>query len=386
MPKEHWRFIALVHNLPLSVPVGNKYMALVPLSDARISQHMQDARFAHYARSFSDQFGRKRKVSALIARGRIRRKPDSVLAFRNSLAMSSVVAAWERFLAYDSQLEHYKFSGYFDIYPFVPSKDFSLLVVNSPSVLGADEIEKFHGQTSPELATAHASEGFFDPGIFASLMEAWVQRHAGRGPRNHQTEAVFRSLEMAYRATRVPFDNRASIGDYGAQLSLWVSAFEILAWPRNKRAGLDQVLQMLRPVGSCSKRLQLRRYRVVRDKKVQNVSLPEKLYWEIYKARNAFLHGDPVTAQHLFPGARSDRHNLLAYAPVLYKCALGTVLGFWSKSPTALEDILTWRLRHSALVDAICSATKPSSGWRRRAWLRSRTKRRSGPPGDAATS
>jgi hypothetical protein len=49
------------------------------------------------------------------------------------------------------------------------------------------------------------------------------------------------------------------------------------------------------------------------------------LYWEIYRARNDFLHGNPVSRERLFPFKNDKRPPLPHLAPLIYKTAL---LGF----------------------------------------------------------
>jgi len=112
-----WRFIGILHNLPLESAVDTDRMAVVPLGDPRLRAETADENFKHFVTAFKDQFGRRRHPSALLARGAVRRKPEAVLAFRNALAISAVTRAWVRFLGADAQLESLKYSGYFDLYP-----------------------------------------------------------------------------------------------------------------------------------------------------------------------------------------------------------------------------------------------------------------------------
>jgi hypothetical protein len=205
-----------------------------------------------------------------------------------------VISAWERFLAHGTQLEYFKYSGYFDLYPYLPSSDFTLLIVQSPSVHGVDETHEFQGQVSPELATGTAGPRFYDEMLFQALMRRWSQRHLMGRPPVARDESLFRSLEMAYRASRIPQDNRSSLEDYGAQISLWVSAFEILAWPSRQYAGVEEVLALLRPGVAASGRLRRRRYLAPLPRgRRRRVTLAEKLYCEMYQTRNNFLHGNP---------------------------------------------------------------------------------------------
>jgi len=356
-----WRFIGLLHNLAVEAPVETDYMAVVPPSDPRLKVHMANADFRHFLSAFRDQFGRKRRPSALLARGAVRRKPGAVLAFRNALAVASVTRAWERFLGADRQLESLKYSGYFDIYPHYLSTDYQWLIVNSASVHGLDQTNEFHGQTAPELGSANPPKDFYDTDLFAALMARWRRRHVRGGVDLALDEALFRSLEMAYRAARIPNDNRGSLDDYGANLALWASAMEILVWPARGHAQPTDVLAVLRPAISAMRGLRARRYRVRVPGRRQPaaVSLPEKLYCEIHHARNAFLHGNPVTARTVHPSGHRTRLSLLSYAPLLYKCALYTTLGLWqTPHPVISMDAARHRVLLSITADALLSSTR----------------------------
>lgn len=168
--RSSWRFIGLLHNLPLETAVETPRMAVAPYNDARLSANLENKDFRHFVTSFRDQFGRSRQPSALLARGAVRRKPEAVLAFRNALAVSAVTRAWTRFLGADRQLEYFKYSGYFDLYPHYLSSDYSNLIVNSASLLGVDETKEFRGQTAPELGPASPQKDFYDETLFGALM------------------------------------------------------------------------------------------------------------------------------------------------------------------------------------------------------------------------
>ena len=47
--------------------------------------------------------------------------------------------------------------------------------------------------------------------------------------------------------------------------------------------------------------------------------LIQKLYCYLYKARNDFLHGNPVTPNKLFPSNKPGGLSLLQCAPLIYE-------------------------------------------------------------------
>jgi hypothetical protein len=369
MTSAAWRFIGLFHNVPLEAPVETEHMAVVPSSDFRLKSYLENADFRHFVTAFRDQFGRRRQPSALLARGAVRRKPESVLAFRNALAISAVTKAWERFLGADRQLEYFKYSGYFDLYPHYLSHDYSFLIVNSPSLFGVDLTKEFHGQTAPELCPASSRRDFYDSELFAALIGRWRRRHLRAQLAVEDDEALFRSLEMAYRAARIPMENRGSLDDYGANLALWASAMEILVWPARRHAQATDVLAVLRPAVAAAAGLRNRRYdvRIPGSKKRRRVTLMEKLYCEIHDARNAFLHGNPVADRTVHPSGKRTRLSLLSYAPVLYKCALYSTLNLWKVPPeTATMEAARHQVMLSITAQALLTATRKHEHSRRR--------------------
>ena len=140
-----WRHIALLHNLPLQEAVGNELIALAPQSDQRLLHEHSQPGFRTFFGRFRDQFGRRVSPSALILRDDVTPNLDLLVGFRNALAIATVVQAWMRFLSHGAQLEYFEFSDYFALYPYTLSKDGQYVVVNSPALLGLDEVKDFHG-------------------------------------------------------------------------------------------------------------------------------------------------------------------------------------------------------------------------------------------------
>jgi len=149
----------------------------------------------------------------------------------------------------------------------------------------------------------------------------------------HDEIKLFRSLNMAYNACFIPAASRETLlFDVGRLLSLWVSAFEILAHPGpGGKATRDGVLDALdqQPfwVGNEVRDLVIP-IAAARAKKADPPvlrKLPSWFYVRLYDARNDFLHGNPVTAtSHLIEpdGAKS----LLDVAATLYRFALASAL------------------------------------------------------------
>ncbi len=351
-----WHFAFLVHNLSLSEPVGNQYIAVVPPTDDRIKELYNHKTFTHLLNHFTDQFGRKKVPSILIAHESVPKHFDAIRDFRNALAISAVSFAWESNLSQTAVCARYNYSGYFDLYPYVLSKDHDILIVNSPSILGIDEPLEFRGQTAPELASVDRDIDWFDPVLLDALLHRWTERYV-KGIRKKSTEALFRSLEMAYRASAMPYANRGSLHDYGAQLALWISAHEILVWHLQRHANLVAVMQVLGGMDFDHPTLRRKRYAASKGKRV---TLLQRLYYDMYRARNHFLHGNPITLRGLYPFRQIKKPALTAYAPIVFKSALYTLLNLWASLSEDTGESLKHFLPRRRYAGALRSA-RPSS-------------------------
>jgi hypothetical protein len=141
-----------------------------------------------------------------------------------------------------------------------------------------------------------------------------------------------------------------TIFDLGRNVSLWVSAFEILSHPRVRNAGLSTVYPLLEAVTYCNRNVGHRRYTAYvpegqkRKNKKQNVKKPRRslacwIYGELYQARNNFLHGNRVSKKTLSPKGTKD--GLFWLAPSLYRLALTGFL------PLSVDRKLPYRLSSS---------------------------------------
>jgi len=325
-----WKFIAILHNLSLSTPIGNDYIAIVPEDDIRCMELLQSSpSLSRMVGNFTDQFGRRTSPSLLLAREGSPlgvSKQDAVIGFRNAIALSSITYAWQEALVRRLSLNVLKYSNYFDLYPITVSRDHDVLVIRSPSILGMDDPDDFIGQVSPELATSYRVSDAYDRELLGAIMALWADRFVSGRLNSWRTRVLFRSLEMAYHATTIPFENDSTIYDYGAKIALWVSAFEVLVRSETEYANLEKVLALLREPRFYWPKLRHRRYAIKIGKRKERVSLAEKLYKSLYVARNDFMHGNPVQVRNLFVN-RSQRYQpLTVAAPLLYRQALQAFL------------------------------------------------------------
>ncbi|MBI5442721.1 MAG: hypothetical protein HY900_16095 [Deltaproteobacteria bacterium] len=320
-----WRSLALLHNLCIEEPIVTEYLAIVPPEDERALPLLQSSKaLARMVGSFTDQFKRKVRPSLLLAKsdapaGAL--SAEALVAFRNSVALSTIVQASQEFAVRAQAFNLLRYSNYFQIYPTVASDD-DYLITRTPSLLAINEPKEFRGQTSPELAPVTPRGVFYDEELFEALVVAWKERYAKEKKKDWQTRALFRSLEMAFLASGIPFENNATIYDYGASISLWVSALEILFHPGKANVNKKRVMAGIGSYRFNAPALSKRRYRIHLQKAKVSVTLVQKIAAQLYDVRNDFLHGNDVAVSSLFPFERTRRHPLTLYAPMVYKTAL----------------------------------------------------------------
>jgi hypothetical protein len=326
----NWVFVALLHNLSLHEPVENGYVAIVPDTDNRaISLTEASPALRRLVSGFTDQFGRSASPSLMIVHPKATKKllaQDALIGFRNTIAICSIIQAWEEALIRKQSLNVLKYSNYFDLYPISVGKDGDALIISSPSILGLDEPEEFVGQTSPELATSYRVTAFYGQELVKAMLLIWKDRFIKRRVKDWRSRVLFRSLEMAYHASTIPFENSSTIYDYGAKIALWVSAFEVLVRSKTEKADLPKVLHLLSTTKLYERTLNKKLYTIQFRGEKNRYNLPQKLYHMLYLARNHFLHGNPVGIRNLFIKESDKYHPLTVAAPILYKLALQSFL------------------------------------------------------------
>jgi hypothetical protein len=278
--------------------------------------------------TFTDQFGRPIEPSAILT------SPDApasvdfeqVVAFRNSVAISSLIDA-RIFQTNGGSAGYPLWSDYFDFYPFTVTRDGDL-GARSVAIQEIDLHGDFRGQKAPHLPTNDRLSFGLDQDVLDSCLVFWDRRFV-RGCDERRTRRLFRSLEVAYLASRVPAlgSRTPSIHDYGTSVALWVSAFEILSHRKEKNqkkasASLRTVHQLLGQYEWESDDLKEKRYRVKHHKNVYGANVIQKLYQYLYRARNAFLHGNAVRAEHLHPTGDTSARPLPHCAALIYRAAL----------------------------------------------------------------
>jgi len=143
---------------------------------------------------------------------------------------------------------------------------------------------------------------------------------------------------MACAASRTPGGVDASEHDAGRAVALWVSAFEILAHD-GEWSGPRIVVSLLDRVQWLRQELKARDRVVFFDKKKKTpipTNVAGEVYEHLYRVRNDFLHGNPVTAETL--KLAKPKQSVLFFAAPLFRLALTAVLDLRSPELSDASD------------------------------------------------
>ena len=360
---DNWEFVFILPNISIKESVGNEYIAISPPNDPRVQNLMQmHSNIRYLVTGFTNQRNNKITPSVMIRNSKFSNKyvKDSLIYFRNIYSICCVISGYQNFLNRDDgqiMPSNALYSDYFDIYPIVPHSNMDdNLAIISPAVRGFDTASKFTGQISPGIVSQIFTPNY-DDALFKTLLKKWIDRYILRNYSYWQLISLFRSLQIAYQALSMPDSNFSTIYDYGTNLSLWVSAFEILAHPENESVNLPGVLSLL-DNSFLSKELKKRLYTVTFRDKSCRVNLVQKLYDQIYCARNSYIHGNAVKLRDITCWGKTTRLPLYMFAPLIYEVALitRTDINYYNNDKVYNQLVLERALLKS-------KTTKPKSIW-----------------------
>jgi hypothetical protein len=325
-----WEPSAILPNIEAPSPIEGSVIALTNGSDPRVQAICEAApKFAALLSRFTNAFGQQLAPAVFVVKSGSALSSDALLSFRDIIAMSIIPYCRSLNTVYQNT-GRIVYSDWFDIYPWMLGRDNETLVIGTPSVRGMHDVEEFKGQSAPELPLQRVSD--FDSPLFAALLSRWKRHYCGKATSKRWSDrALFRSLNMAFHAAGVPAPVGTSIFDLGRSISLWVSAFEILSHPGgNGRAELSTVYPLFERIAYCNEKAGRRRYMAYTNRKPKGGATPQRrplpcwIYGKLYKARNDFLHGNPVTTKTLSP--TGSQSGLFWLAPALYRLGLSSFL------------------------------------------------------------
>lgn len=342
-----WIPMFALPNIALEEAIEADGLALVSFQDERL-QHLANnhKRFASYLDRFQTEFGRQVQPSIIIWRddsSEHYRSVEALAGFRDALSISVTPYGWATLLCYGHSPE-ILYSDWFAIYPWMLDKNYEFVVTRTMAQMGLDEAEELRPQSTPGITPRPLIRRMIDRPMLEALLKRWPTRYQTNTP-SWENTALFRSLNMANAASKIPANADGTHYDVGRSIGLWVSAFEILVHTGTK-SDLFKVYDILDKVDwhltECKEKLyQPHGYKPGRPLR----TLACWVYGKIHDGRNDFLHGNPIAADTLVV-PQSDRH-LLHYAPILYRMALTGFLKLkWDEpEPTCQEELDTYQSR-----------------------------------------
>ncbi|SFP87534.1 hypothetical protein SAMN05216330_111107 [Bradyrhizobium sp. Ghvi] len=315
-----WVPIFLMPNLRVGHELIANEMAIVPVDDERITEYAkQFPDFRRFVRKFTDPFGRRIAPGILLLNTNAPptfRTIEAVSSFRDLLTLSVVPLQRARGIIHGHS-HHIQYSDYFDFYPWTFNDQNGHLVCNTPGLVGLHEVSAFKGQSSPILSALDFNRIDVDAPLLKALMARWCIRYSTLKP-EWADRALFRSLNMAMAASKMPAGADVTNFDLGRNLGLWVSAFEILTHTGQEKLRLAHVYDKVGGAPWRSKKTKRKVFSPHHSQVKRNLGC--WIYGEIYRVRNHFIHGEPVAANSLI--VKRSRRNLFSYAPMLYRMLL----------------------------------------------------------------
>lgn len=391
---DDWEFVFVLPNLALprdpternpgdwpdGISFGPGQIAIVRLGDPRVVHLRREIPAVdQILSSFVDQYGKPYDPAVLLvsksAPETVRNGLDAIVAFRNAVALAFILrarAAAERgYGGLDPT-----WSDTFDFHPAQIGGN-GRMILQSPALLaGVSTTARLRLTHSPYLPVTQRRL-YPDSYLFRCFGDAWTRRFCRTVKSERFADRLFRSLDVAYQACAIGAKNEGSLNDYGIQVALWVSAIEILAWPDRRHADLESVLILLSrdtsKLRDSSPRYRIKlRNPLSRKVGTRSVSALQRAYIYLYRARNKFLHGNPVSTGTLLTLNRGERVGLPRLATVVYRAALVAYLD--KRYPKVIGSIEEWEGRAQETFDdatyrealAQLIGTKPKSELRRR--------------------
>lgn len=323
----NWKPLCVLANLHIDEPIDGGTFSLVNSSDKRIGDCiLAQPELGKFLSRFTDSHGVRLDPAIMLAHPNTPARvltSEAVIAFRDILSVSMIPGQRALAIQYPNQPRIY-FSNALSLYPWMLDKQGEYLHAITPAITATHTVEKFRGMSSPEISVARVMRWDIDFTLLNALLKRWKSRFRSRKPSRDDIK-LFRSLNVANHALMVPGGKDATLFDYGRIIAMWVSAFEILFHPGGgKKANLRVVCDQLDKATLHSEKLRETIYPIHFDRApTENRNMICWTYQALYRARNAFLHGEDVSHKNLtFPKG----HSIFQFAAPLYRIALTVFL------------------------------------------------------------
>jgi hypothetical protein len=362
---DEWTPVLVLPNLDMRGTIECPHAAIVSPTDDRVEKLRNDhPKLTTFLSKFSGQFGQQLWPSLLILRADAPKSyytAEAVTAFRDIISLSVVPYARASRLRFD-RANGLAFTNTFLFYPWMLDKQFEEMLSVNPAQMHIHLLQEFKGQSFPEQSQASIMERDVDIPLARELLNRWIVRFSEDAV-EWKDKALFRSLNMANEAGRIPALTAAIFYDVGRSLALWVSAYEILAHPGGTgQSNFATVSATLESVRWRNAKLSAATH-AIPGKPPQQKQLATWICKKVYDLRNDFLHGNDVEGSALMLNGKV----IIDFAACLYRLALTGFLDLHFNVPTppgedaeALGAFINQRLRfnrfQAAYEDALLTA------------------------------
>jgi hypothetical protein len=334
-----WLPALVMPNLHMQEPIEAGEMLFAPWHDPRVQEVFKtDRDFTEFMQRFTDAFGVELRPLVLLVRSDVpheRKNMAMAVTLRNALSMSVIPQAYARTLIWDRSLE-FGYSDAFDFYPWMPgTANNGGMTALTPALRAYHVVSEFHGQSSPLLPISSLRLKDIEWTLFNELLVRWKRKLSSDDP-EWADIALFRSLDMANAAAKIPAGR--DITEYSSSRTVmnWISAFEVLIHPGpEKKVGIFDVYKHFEEIEWENKDCMSPTHPAYpAGRPAQNRILACWIYGELFHARNDFAHGNAVDANRLkLPSGR----YLHYYAAPLYRMALAEFLKLQYEKPDTKE-------------------------------------------------
>jgi len=329
---DEWAPVLALPNLDMRGTIECPYAAIVPPTDDRVWKLRNDhPKLTTFLSKFSGQFREKVWPSLMLLRTDAPKSyytPEAVTAFRDIISLSVVPYARTTRLRFN-RASGLAFTNTFQFYPWMLDKQFEEMILLNPAQRHIHLLEEFEGQSFPEQPQASIMEADIDFPLARELLNRWVVRFS-ESPVAWKDKALFRSLNMANEAGRIPALTAAIFYDTGRSLALWVSAYEILAHPGGAgQSNFKTVSAVLESVKWLNTKLSAATH-VIPGKTPQHKQLATWICKKVYDLRHDFLHGNDVEG----PALMLNGKPVIDFAACLYRLVVTGFLDLHFNVPT----------------------------------------------------
>jgi hypothetical protein len=322
---DEWTPVLALPNLDMRGTLECPYAAIVAPSDPRVEK-LRNAhpKLTTFLSKFSGQFREHVWPSLLLLRADAPQSyytAEAVAAFRDVLSLSVVPYARTTRLRFN-RASGLAFTNTFQFYPWMLDKQFEDMILINPAQMHLHVLEEFKGQAFPEQSQASIMWNDIDIPLARELLNRWIVRFSGK-PVAWKDKALFRSLNMANEAGRIPALAASVFYDTGRSLALWVSAYEILAHPGGAgQSNFGTVSGLLESVKWHDPKLAAATH-AIPGRAQQQRQLATWVCRKVYDLRNDFLHGNDVDG----PALLLNGKPVIDFAACLYRLSLTGFLG-----------------------------------------------------------